>query len=79
MISKRVVVVDDNQVIKVVIYHDALGIAVEVTPQRALRLAAQLLDAGLRHLSNQRNPQGSPDLDTTNDQNNPATGIKLFP
>ena len=50
--NKRVVVTDDNQVIKVVVYHDALGVAVEVTPQRALDLAAALLDAARRHLHN---------------------------
>jgi hypothetical protein len=50
--SKRVVIVDDNQTIKVVVYHGAEGVAAEVTPQRALDLALSLLAAARRHLPN---------------------------
>jgi len=67
MVNKRVVVVDDNVTIKVVVYHDALGIAVELTPQRALALAASLLDAARRRLRHTQDPNDDP------------TGLKLFP
>jgi len=62
--SRHVVIVDDNHTIQVWLYEGREGSAAEVTPQRALHIAEQLLSAALRHLSNQKD--------------NP-TGIKLFP
>ena len=59
---KHVVIVDDNHTIQVWLYEGSEGIAAEVTPQRALHIAALLLDAALRHMHNEKHP---------------ATGIKL--
>jgi phenylpyruvate tautomerase PptA (4-oxalocrotonate tautomerase family) len=49
---KHVVIIDDNHTIQVWLYEGREGVAAEVTPQQALRLAAQLLDAASRHLNN---------------------------
>jgi hypothetical protein len=66
---RRVVIVDDNHTIQVWLYEAdtaSEGVAAGVTPQRALHIAQQLIDAALRHMHNQEHPLVDP-----------ATGIKL--
>lgn len=58
-VNLRVVVVDDNVVLRVMTYTGGHVCSAEITPERAFALAWDLLGAGLRH-AYRRNHPGNP-------------------
>lgn len=70
--NRRVVVSDDNEVIKLTIYADGWAQAVGLlTTDEALHLAHRLMDAGLRHSSRAETTRRLHENLALKDTNNP--------